>query len=277
MNSVCICGTIKNCGKYIKSVFENITQIISLFDHHRIILYYDESDDNTLELLNEYGAKFKIILHYNKKYSSKYRTHRLAHGRNMCLNIINKKFSNFEYFIMMDFDDVCAEPIKINSLINGLNKKDKWDALSFNKTDYYDIWALSVKPYIFSFAHFNNPGDVCGNMKNYIANILNNLNQDELFRCHSAFNGFCIYKTDIFKDLRYSGKVCLNLIPKKLIEENKKCNNSDIVFNNSQWVNSNNNMQWLYSKHEDCEHRSFHMYSILKKNAKICISPEILF
>ena len=268
MTSCCICGTVKNCEQYIKKVFENIKKIITLFDDYIIILYYDNSQDNTLKLINEYSKNFKIILYVNKKYTSKYRTHRLAHGRNTCLNIIKKKFDDFEYFIMMDFDDVCSEPIKIDSLINGLKNKDKWDALSFNKIDYYDIWALSVRPYIFSYAHFDNPYDVCNNMKKYIKDILNNLKQNEFFRCYSAFNGFCIYKSDIFKDLHYSGKICLDLIPKEFIEENKKCNNSDIVFNN---------LNWLDSKNEDCEHRFFHIYSILTKNAKICISPEILF
>lgn len=268
MNSVCICGTIKNCGKYLINVFENINKIIPLFNDYIIILYYDNSDDNTIEILNEYKKKYKIILYHNTKYFSKYRTHRLAYGRNVCLNIIQNQFNNFEYFIMMDFDDVCAEPIKINSLKNGLNNKDKWDALSFNKIGYYDIWALSIRPYIFSFAHFKNPHEVCSNMQKYIIHKLNNLKKDELLRCHSAFNGFCIYKSYIFKDLRYNGNICLQLIPKEFIEETKKYNKSGIVFNN---------IQWLDSKNEDCEHRSFHMYSILTKNAKICISPEILF
>ena len=268
MNCVCICGTIKNCEKYMEKVFENINQIIPLFEDYKIILYYDHSQDNTLELISEYSKKYNIILYHNKKYESKYRTHRLAHGRNICLHTIKQQFSHYEYFIMMDFDDVCSEPIKINTLIDGLNNRDKWDALSFNKPDYYDIWALSIRPYIFSYAHFNNPYEVCSNMTNYITNKLKKLKKDELLRCHSAFNGFCIYKTTIFKDSHYDGKICLNLILQELLDENKKQNNSNIIFNE---------LDWLDSKNEDCEHRSFHLYSILTKKARICISPEILF
>ena len=45
-------------------------------------------------------------------------------------------------------------------------------------------------------------------------------------------------------------------------------NGSDIIFNKESW---------LSSEHEDCEHRSFHLDSINKKNARIFISPEKLF
>ena len=53
----CICGPIKNCGPYLKKVFENIEKIGSLFDSYQIVVFYDKSNDNTLEILNEYKLK----------------------------------------------------------------------------------------------------------------------------------------------------------------------------------------------------------------------------
>ena len=50
--------------------------------------------------------------------------------------------------------------------------------------------------------------------------------------------------------------------------ETKEENNSEITFNKKCWLSSEN---------EDCEHRSFHFHAINKKNARIFISPELLF
>jgi hypothetical protein len=267
-NSCCICGTVKNCGKYLDDVFENIEKIITLFKDYHIIIYYDDSNDDTYEKLIKYKKIFKMKVHHNKKYKSNYRTHRVAFGRNYCLKLINKYLSHYKYFIMMDFDNVCSNKINLNVLKQSLENDDRWDALSFNRDNYYDLWALSIRPYIFSYVHFKNPYNVLNNMGLHINKILNSIDKDSLLPCFSAFNGFSIYKTDIFKDCVYDGKIRLDLIEKKYLKETIKQNNSNIVFNNESW---------LSSKHEDCEHRSFHFDAINRKNAKICISPEILF
>lgn len=266
-NSCCICGTVKNCAKYLKNVFENIKKITELFNEYYIIIYYDDSCDNSLEQLIELQKYFKMHVHHNKKYKSNFRTHRLAYGRNYCLQKFNKYFSNFKYFIMMDFDDVCVNKINISVLKKHIDNDSAWDALSFNKDNYYDLWALSLRPYIFSYIHFNNPYKVLDNMSIYITNKLKLLNEDELLPCFSAFNGLSIYKAEIFKDCVYDGNIRLDLIPLKYLKETINQNKSKIVFGKNEWLNS---------EQEDCEHRSFHFQAIKKHNARIFISPEKL-
>ncbi len=267
-NKCCICGTVKNCEKYLHKVFKNIKQITELFDEYVIIIYYDNSYDKTLDTLNKYKKYFKMHIHHNKEFISDCRTHRLAHGRNYCIKTINKHFSDFKYFIMMDFDDVCSNKINISVLQYYLTNNINWDSLSFNKPHYYDLWALSIRPYIFSYIHFNNPTLVLQKMNNYISNKLNSLQKDKLLKCCSAFNGFAIYKTHLFKDCLYDGKIRLDLIPELYLKETIHQNESNIVFNEQNW---------LYIIDEDCEHRSFHFEAIKKHNANICISPQILF
>ena len=110
----CICGTVRNCGKYLDKIFSNMEIIGSIFDNYKIILYYDISDDNTLEKIKNYQRiNSNLILYENKNKLLPYRTHRIALGRNKCLNIIREQFSDYEYFIMMDCDDRCAKDINI--------------------------------------------------------------------------------------------------------------------------------------------------------------------
>ena len=137
--------------------------------------------------------------------------------------------------------------------------RDDWDAVSFNKPTYYDIWALSIKPFYLSCAHI---GDSAGNaMSKYIINILNNAKKDDLIECASAFGGFAIYRTNKFLNCYYYGGLNLSLIPQHLVKQNIA------LFKG----------QFNYNKIEDCEHRYFHFMAINKNQARIRISPEILF
>ena len=53
----CICGPVRNCGKYLSRVLENIEKIGALFEEYVIIISYDKSDDNSLEILQKYQKK----------------------------------------------------------------------------------------------------------------------------------------------------------------------------------------------------------------------------
>jgi len=270
---VCICGTVKNVGKYLNNVFQNMEKIGSLFEDYIIILYYDNSSDNTLDLMKRYqNINPKLLFYVNKNKLLKSRIHNISRGRNFCLNIIRKNFTNYEYFIMMDCDDVCSGNINLNVLENNLQEEKikKWDALSFNKKDYYDIWGLSIRPYVVSMRHFHKMEKVETLMKTYIKKLLEKIPYDNLLSCYSAFNGFSIYKTNIFLKCYYDGRLRLDLIPTNLININKRILNDKIKLNKSI-CNSEDSI------YEDCEHRSFHLQAIKKCNARIFISPQILF
>jgi hypothetical protein len=258
----CICGTVKNCGKYLDNVFKNMEIIGSLFEDFDIVLFYDNSTDNTLNILKDYQKQNKnFFLYINKNEISKLRTVRLAYARNKCIEYVFSSSKNYDFFIMMDCDDVCSTKIKIDVLKTKL-KIDTWDCLTFNKNDYYDIWALSKYPYLISF--FHRKQNLYYEIKSNIENLLKNLEKDELLQCWSAFNGFGIYRKEKFRNCFYNGIFNFHLFPKNLIKHEIKDDNIKFL---------------LYEKEniEDCEHRSFHVQSILKNNAKIVISPDTLF
>ena len=82
----CICGPVRNCGPFLDKVLSNIEKIGALFDDYKILIFYDESTDKSLEKLKRYQQNNnKMILYVNKTLVSKYRTHRLAYARNFCL------------------------------------------------------------------------------------------------------------------------------------------------------------------------------------------------
>jgi len=266
----CFCGPVRNCAKYLGKVLENIEQLGKLFDDYEIVIFYDESQDNSLHKLRQYKSQYpKLTLFTNNQPLLQYRTHRIAYARNYCLNYVKSHHEKYQYFVMMDFDDPNAKTVKPTVLQKYLNRND-WDGLSFNTDpNYYDIWALSIFPYCFSYNHFRYTNT--NNYKiiqQYIMGRLNSLKPDELLPCISAFNGFSIYRTNKFLQTRYDGNVRTDLIPKLYLQYHATIANSTLYYPNLGHVKA-------YA--EDCEHRAFHVQAINNSNSKIMISPEILF
>jgi hypothetical protein len=272
-----ICGCVLNCEKYLKNIFNNIEKIGKIFDNYKVIVAYDKSNDNSLNIINQYKKDFNNIcdieIIINSNVMSKYRTENISNARNSILEFIrNDKNHNYDYFIMMDFDDVCEKEIDINILNNYLINNN-WDSLSFNRKNYYDVWALSIKPFVTSCWHWHEiqmeSYFAVHIMKTYISNKLNNLDKNQLLECYSAFNGFAIYRKNKFINCKYSNNIFKShgLIDNNLIRENFNELNIITCKKNSFFIN------FL----EDCEHRYFHLSAIKKNNARIMISPLYLF
>lgn len=278
MVKVCICGTVRNCAPYLDRVFTNIEAIgSSCFDNdYVVILFYDPSTDNTLAKLAEWKKKNARVSYYvNPRLVSSYRTHRLAYARNFCLQKIRVLYSDAPYFIMMDMDDVNCKRVTPEVLKNALSEQEcnKWDALSFNTVPrYYDIWGLSIAPFCGSYNHFNDNYAFHGKIGAYIDLLLKKCVSKgvDYLPCFSSFNGFSIYKTDVFIKCIYDGRPRFDLIGPRLMNMHSKAAKSPVVY--KRYGNGH-----IDGAHEDCEHRAFHYQAIRAKNARIMISPLCLF
>ncbi len=269
-----ICGCVKNCEKYLDGVFNNIKQISNLFNETKIIIAYDHSDDGTLEKLYSLKKEFsnlEILINNNER--SKYNTHNIANARNLILDYIKNDdlTDEFKYFILIDMDDVSSTNINIDNLNMYFTNDyiNNWDCLTFNKNDYYDIWALSIDKLLYSCWHFTNPELVINVMKKYISDKLYYTSIYNLLDCKSAFNGFGIYKKNKFINCDYISNIHKSF---ELITNNKI--NDNIKFINE--LTNTENFIHTYN-FEDCEHRYFHMSAIKKNNSQIKISPLSLF
>ena len=123
----CICGPVKNCALYLQKIFENIEKIGSLFNDYKIVIFYDKSIDNTLNILKEYQKiNPRLLFYVNEKPISPFRTHRIAFARNYCLQYIKDNKDLYSYFIMMDLDDVNSKKINIEPLKKSLLSSMAW-------------------------------------------------------------------------------------------------------------------------------------------------------
>jgi hypothetical protein len=160
---------------------------------------------------------------------------------------------------MIDCDNICAQPIKLEYLLYYLTINTEWDALTFNSEPYYDLWALSKYPYCYSCMHFNNY-KLWGE---FITKIIKETPPRTLIPCLSAFNGFGIYRTNKFIKGFYDPTPRFDLLPNHLLSANEKVAGPIYLKGKAEKV--------------DCEHRSFHLMAINDCQARIRIAPEILF
>jgi len=262
---VCLCVYNNEFG--LPFVLENILKINDVFSNVKILVFYDYSNDKSLEILNNYKEKYgnmEITINTNPK--SNLRTENIANARHSLLEKIRENYNDVPYFIMMDSNEYsCIGNIKINVLKKVLDRSDEWDGLSFDRdAGYYDTWALSFEPFIYSFFHFIDWKHVVGLMRENFQELLNDYNKnkpDEFIPVYSSFNGFSIYKTSKFINCSYSSNINLELFPEDKLINQTKLVGTDRV----------NHLT------DDCEHRHFHLEAIKKNNAKIKICQDFLF
>ena len=258
-----IVGCVKNCGRFINNVFSNIEFIQKQFAHSKVIVAYDTSNDNTLYALNQLQNKFDLTILINKGGRSPTRTVNIERARNVLLKLIYEKYRDFDYFIMMDLDNVCSKPININVLTDGLKDKESWDALFFNNERYYDLWALSFDNFQYSCFHNTNSKQL---MKIMLTELLQKFNtKDKYISCNSAFGGFGIYKISKFINCQY--KATFDIADQHLFDLNSIRNVKtlyNINYHNEKSIN-------------DCEHRYFHLIAKHRNNARLKISRRHLF
>lgn len=285
-NNNCVIGLcVYNNEPGLPSVLSNIIKISEskLFEKITVVAFYDYSSDKSHSIMDKFKSQcsncIEMVIIINKSNASrqmrmdfggvnrvldKNRTARIALARNGILHYIRSQQAigiYNKYFIMMDSNEyACVGQINIETLRSALHRSDEWDSISFDReAGYYDYWALSFDPHIYSFYHVENRNETLNNMVTSFATKLKNAKnavdkQYDLIPVYSSYNGFAIYKTDAFLNCSYSSEININLFPKQLLPS--KISNH---FKN------------------DCEHRKFHLEAIKKNHARIMVSPLSIF
>lgn len=271
---------VKDNAVGLPKCFKNISKLRTLFDKFMIVIYYDNSKDNSLELCLELTKKYDLktnIINENCKNQTllNARTINIANARNHIVKYINSdEHSDYKLFGMMDTNNYsCQGDIKLDVIEKYLNDKtmfDKWDSLSFARKPYYDKWAYSSDIFqigCWSYPRLND-GYSCTaykymeDMGDHInKTLLAEENKGKLLPVDSAFCGFAFYKKDKFKNCIYNGYYNLNYIDKTMMKYNlQKYPLKNIITNMG-----------------DCEHRQFHMMGKRLNNANIMVACDQAF
>lgn len=258
-----ICGCVRNCEANLHLVFQNIQRIMSIVHVEKIIVSYDKSSDKSLlELCKIKKSIPQLHVIVNKEELSRHRTENISNARNRIMEYMESMETTVDYFIMLDMDEVCSKPINEEVFRLAVNKYiNEHDCVTFNNESYYDFWALSLKPFVYSCWACRNPNRVISMMREYLKHVMSN---NEYISCESSFNGFGIYKYSTFREIRYSPHPTVEFINtfRKEIISCKKYRNIDYLISPE-----------IY----DCEHRMFHFDAKRKHGASCIILNQHLF
>lgn len=265
--NIIICMCVYNNESGLRDVFRNIRLLKPMFNELRIIVAYSPSHDQSLSILmNNAKDSLSIEIIHVDVIPNVNKTRNISNARNALLQKIRDKYSHFSHFIMMDANEYsCIGEINVDLVAESLSRDSEWDAISFNReAGYYDHWALSISPYVYSFCHFVDFREAVTKMRDYFNPILDDYvknKPNEYISVLSSFDGFSIYKMDKFIDCHYSDIIDLSLFPRNSIYEH------------IQTVGINIQTHIIF----DCEHRHFHLQAIQKHGAQIKICPKYLF
>jgi|TARA_Y100000816_G_scaffold291197_1_gene281829 hypothetical protein len=272
-----ICTTLYQSEEYLDAYFRNLDRLTEWITAKgctwTIVFCYSESPDATFSMMEKYCATRKNFVYMESPRLAKYRSVDIAVGRNQQMRLLHEYFHDItDYMIVMDANYINFEELCTDTLDHAMSLRHEWDAISFQRQEYYDIWALSYDPYYLSCWSFEY--ECIDTMKKDLVHRLQKLGKNELMDCVSAFCGFALYAYPKFRNCWYSGYFELERFYRYNIEQNInllqqkgirfRLTNPECIVNYSEVTN-------------DCEHKYFHLDAIEKHGARIRISPNYLF
>lgn len=214
---VLICGIGRNIEAAVPNTIRSTTELGSRFLDYRVILYENNSHDQTKALLRKWAEENPKVLLRSENLSKKQlakelsmkvlnRTELIARARNIVLNTAMKKeFDDYKYVIWADLDFL--EPWDVESIVETiLHPSQEWDAVFAYGA--YDLFALRSAEWPIGFELLGLP---------YLAKLKEIEKEFILDRegpwkkVYSAFGGLGIYKREALRGCRYSGVVTKDL------------------------------------------------------------------
>lgn len=212
---VIISGCCRDVERYISKNVCIMHEIGKKFGDYQIIIYENDSKDNTRSVLNTLKTE-KIDYIFEDNLDIPSRTMRIAHCRNKILEHIRKtpSYMSYDYLLMLDLDDILYSGALIDTIHHCFSyKTDQWDAMFANCSDkYYDIYALRKKG-VLTTCCWNDayklmtqgiPRNIAYEkcVDKYIINYPTNTG---LIPVTSAFGGAGLYKLNSLENVWYNG------------------------------------------------------------------------
>lgn len=212
---ILVCGVIRNGEKGFRNSKNSISELVKNFKDYRIIVYENNSQDNTKKLYADWANEEKKLIFISEDLSSFYlncytpkigdfRFEFIARARNIVIaKALEEQYDDFDYIMMADLDEF--EPWDIKSIIETIeNPEQEWDMVSANGS--YDLRAVRsdkfrLSPELIGWSMWCDMQPIIG--KKY-AELLKN---SGWYKVESAFGGLAIYKRDAFFGARYKGMI----------------------------------------------------------------------
>lgn len=211
-STLLICGVCKDIEDAVPNTIKNIEELGHQFKDYRVIIYENNSIDNTVQKIHSWTlANPKVSFYTETLLDAELpisRTERVARARNIVLDIASGHyFDDFEYLIMVDLDFKMNWPIDV--IVEVVESPKEWDCVSANSLlpngDYWDRYAFRDRNFPLG------PENIGGSWWEDVKCSWFKLEGEDWKPVYSAFGGLAIYKKDVITQFRYSGTVTKDL------------------------------------------------------------------
>ncbi len=231
---VLICGTCRDVESKLPHTMAIMEKIGRLFSDYRILVYENNSSDQTAEILSKWSknnprvsfqsehlswAKQKRIFVNLLEKKKFYRPELIARARNLVLDqVFSPKYEGFNYVIWMDMD--FTFPPAFEGIVEIFTSAREWDAVLAYGIDpvetYWDWYAFRDTTYPIG-------SELLGNDWWYMPKKFVLTEKDDWHPVYSAFGGCGIYKKESIRGCRYSAIVTQDLedISTRIIQQGK--------------------------------------------------------
>lgn len=138
-------GCAYNVQKYLLMCIDRMRQLGERFADYRILIMENDSKDRTRVYLDSFSALWpKVEVHTatdvpKTQQSSK----RLAHIRQQAISILRKSYSDWDYVVLADMDEVGAGDPDPDGMVSSF-MWEGWSFMTPNHQPYYDLFALRL-------------------------------------------------------------------------------------------------------------------------------------
>ena len=193
-------GITRNSASYIETALMRVRELGSLFQKYHIVVYENDSMDNTVSLLKKTRVNYISEQYGYKEYNSRdpnpTSLDRMAHYRNQLKKSLDKY--DVDYIIILDFD---VQHISWDGFFYSFSHE--FDAcfarglcVRENQSNYYDY-----------FAH-REVGCIDDGINQECVKKYGESKNTSLIPVDSAFGGIAIYKKEVYMAGTYEGGQC---------------------------------------------------------------------
>jgi hypothetical protein len=280
---VLICGVCKDVETKIQHSIENIEKLGNRFKDYAVIVYENNSNDETASILREWAKKNDKVLFISEVVPQKQlpflRMEMIARARNIVLEKAKlPEYSDHQYLIMADLDFI--NPWPIEEIVNSVELPIEWDCISANgirpdKT-YVDRFAFRDESYPLGDELLGNPWWYA-----LVDTQLTLVGKEDLMPVYSAFGGLAIYKRATLTQFTYTGTVTRDLenYYKKILTKVPPSNPQIQAYLQLIGMENESEMSkvpicFLYPR--CCEHITLHSSMALKGYDKFFLNPKMV-
>ena len=203
-STVAIVGTARNVELFVPMTIKKMEMVLSLFQSGKIIIYENDSKDNTLTMLQKWAKRNNNVQLISEKNIVGKRTHRLAYARNLLMRRALEL--GHDYVVVMDMDDK-NRSLRRRPFLTSFQYKDlEWAMMAANqKRKYYDVWALRTYDNWLTF-DWMQCAKIVGSMDFCLTLRSRHVPETaQPILVQSAFGGVAVYKSRYLRNASYYG------------------------------------------------------------------------